>query len=42
MSIWANVVIAVVVVVILWVISGYNKLVRLRNKVEEAFSTMDV
>ncbi len=41
-SIWVMVVIAVVVLVILWVISGYNKLVRLRNKVEEAFSTMDV
>lgn len=42
MPTWAIVVIAVVVVVILWVISGYNKLVKLRNKVEEAFSTMDV
>ena len=39
----ALIVIAVVVVLILfWVISTYNKFVKLQNKVEEAFSTMDV
>lgn len=42
MPIWAIVLIALVIIVILWVISGYNKLVRMRNKVEEAFATMDV
>ena len=32
----------VVVLILLWVISTYNKFVKLQNKVEEAFSTMDV
>ncbi len=36
------VIIGVVVLLVLWVIVTYNKLVRSRNKVEEAFSTMDV
>lgn len=34
--------IGVLVVLVLYVISSYNGLVRLRNMVEEAFSTMDV
>ena len=34
--------IAVVVIVVLWFISTYNRFVSLRNRVEEAFSTMDV
>lgn len=39
----AIIVIAVVAgVVLLWVIGAYNGFVRLRNMVEEAFSTMDV
>lgn len=42
MPIWAIVLIVVAVLIVLWIISGYNKLVKLRNKVEEAFSTMDV
>lgn len=33
---------AIVLVVLMWLIGGYNKLVRLRNNVREAFSTMDV
>lgn len=39
------IVIAIIVIVLLlviWVITTYNKFVRLQNKVEEAFSTMDV
>lgn len=37
------IIIAVVVIAIaLFVIGGYNGLVRLRNLTEEAFSTMDV
>lgn len=36
------VVIAIVVVFVIWFISVYNKFVKLQNKVEEAFSTMDV
>lgn len=36
------IILAVVVVLVLWVIGSYNGLVRLRNHVEEAFSTMDV
>ncbi len=42
MPIWAIVCIVIAVILVLWVISGYNRFVRLRNKVEEAFSTMDV
>lgn len=42
MPIWAIVLIVVAALIVLWVISSYNKLVKLRNKVEEAFSTMDV
>ncbi len=34
--------IAVIVIVVLWFISTYNRFVSLRNRVEEAFSTMDV
>ena len=36
------IVIAVVAVVGLWVMGSYNGLVKLKNQVEEAFSTMDV
>ena len=36
------IVIGVVVLLLLWVIASYNKMVRGKNKVEEAFSTMDV
>ena len=42
MPTWAIVLIVIAVLIVLWVITSYNKLVRLRNKVEEAFSTMDV
>lgn len=42
MPIWAIVIIVLLVVIVIWVITGYNKFIRLRNKVEEAFSTMDV
>lgn len=34
--------IAVVVIVVIWFIATYNRFVSLRNRVEEAFSTMDV
>lgn len=34
--------IAVVAVIAIWAISTYNGFISLRNKVEEAFSTMDV
>lgn len=36
------IIIGVAVVLLLWLVAGYNKLVRAANKVEEAFSTMDV
>ena len=39
---WLWIVIAIVVVLLLLVLSTYNSLVRLNNRVEEAFSTMDV
>jgi len=33
---------AILLIVIIWLISGYNTFVRLSNKTKEAFSTMDV
>ncbi len=33
---------AVVLIIVIWFISAYNRFVSLRNRVEEAFSTMDV
>ncbi len=36
------IVIAILFVLVLWVITSYNSLIRLRTQVEEAFSTMDV
>lgn len=39
----AGIVIAVIVVlIIIWMITTYNKFIKLQNKVEEGFSTMDV
>ena len=34
--------IAIIVIIALWFMSAYNKLVRLRNSAKEGFSTMDV
>ena len=39
---WLYIIIAIVVILLLVVFSTYNSLVKLNNKVEEAFSTMDV
>ena len=39
---WLYILIAIVVVLVLYVLSVYNTLVRLKNNVKEAFSTMDV
>lgn len=39
---WLYIVIAIVVVLLLLVFLTYNSLVKLNNRVEEAFSTMDV
>lgn len=36
------IIVLVIVVLLIYVVSTYNKLVRLKNTVEEAFSTMDV
>ena len=33
---------AIVVIAVLWYVSTYNSFIQLKNKVEEAFSTMDV
>jgi LemA protein len=33
---------AIVVIIIIWAIASYNGFIRLRNTIEEAFSTMDV
>ena len=40
---WAFIIIAaVILILVIWFISGYNGFIALRNKVEEAFATMDV
>ena len=39
---WLYIIIAIVVVLLLLVFTTYNSFVKLNNKVEEAFSTMDV
>lgn len=36
------IILAVVLVLLIWGVSIYNSLIRLKNQVEEAFSTMDV
>lgn len=36
------IIIAIVVIIGLWIMGSYNALIRLKNQVEEAFSTMDV
>ena len=38
----AAVVVLLVVIIVAWIISTYNASIRLRNNVEEGFSTMDV
>lgn len=42
MSIGSIIVIVIIAVIIIWLISSYNKLIRLRNNAKEGFSTMDV
>ena len=39
---WLYIIIAVVVILLLLVLTTYNSLIKLNNKVEEAFSTMDI
>lgn len=39
-SIW--IILGVAIVLVIWFVTSYNGFVSLRNKVEEAFSTMDV
>jgi len=39
---WSWIIIGAVAIIVIWFIASYNSLVRLRNMVREAFSTMDV
>lgn len=39
---WLIVILVIVILIALWIASTYNSLVALRNRVEEAFATMDV
>ncbi len=39
---WIYIVIAIVVLILIYVLVTYNSLIKIKNKVEEAFSTMDV
>lgn len=36
------VIVAIIVVAVIWFVGGYNGFIRLRNRIEEAFATMDV
>ena len=42
MKLWVIILIIIAVAIVFWIINTYNKLIRLKNKVQEAFSTMDV
>lgn len=39
---WIYIVIAIVILILIYVLVTYNSLIKIKNKVEEAFSTMDV
>lgn len=39
---WWIAIVAIIVVILIWIVASYNGLIKLRNMVEEAFSTMDV
>lgn len=36
------IIVGIIVIVLLWIMGAYNGFVKLRNSIEEAFSTMDV
>ena len=42
MSVAAWIVLGLVVVVVLWAVSAYNRLVELRNRIANAFGQIDV
>ena len=37
-----GIIIAVIVILIIWFVGAYNGFIKLKNKIEEAFATMDV
>jgi LemA protein len=37
-----GVIVAVVVIIVIWYIAAYNKFIRMKNNIEEAFATIDV
>lgn len=39
---WYGIIGGVLLIIIIWVIASYNGFIKLRNSIEEAFSTMDV
>lgn len=42
MKIVGIVIVVLIVVLIIWLVATYNKFIKMQNKVEEGFSTMDV
>jgi len=42
MEIWLTILIIVIVIVVLYVLLAYNRLIRLRNRIENAWSQIDV
>ena len=42
MNIVLIIIVAIIVLILVYILNLYNSLVRLNNKVKEAFSTMDV
>ena len=41
-SIIGIIIVAIIVILGIWLISAYNNFVKMKNKIEEAFATMDV
>ena len=41
MKIWF-IILVILALILLWFVMTYNKLIKLKNKIEESFSTMDV
>ena len=41
-SMWIYIVVAIIVIIVIYALFVYNRLIKLSNMVKEAFSTMDV
>jgi LemA protein len=37
-----GIVVAIVVIIVIWYIAAYNRFIKMKNNIEEAFATIDV